>query len=370
MIKILFFIETLSGGGAEKVLRTLVNNMDQSRFDITVMTLWPEPAETCLAPGIQYESLYSEKNRINHLRYRVEAALNLAYPLHITGDYDIEVAYLECGPTKVMAGSNNRKALKLAWVHCDLKKKVENPAGFVRQCMPWYQKFDKVVCVSENVRQSFEELFGEEPETAVVYNVVDDQEIFGKAEIENIEKKKYTVVSAGRLCEQKGYDRLLAAHNRLVKEGYDYDLWILGEGTDRKILESYITDNKLNDSVRLMGFCENPYPYFAAADLLVCSSRYEGLSTFVSEGLILGKAVVTTDCTGMRELLGDSEYGLITENSEAGIYQGLKKMLDDPELLKKYEVLARERGKAFRKDRLVKQTEDFFEEALGVKRAQ
>lgn len=55
---------------------------------------------------------------------RAEAAAGLTYPLHIKDDYDIEAAYLECGSTKIMASSTNQKALKLAWVHCDLAKKL------------------------------------------------------------------------------------------------------------------------------------------------------------------------------------------------------------------------------------------------------
>lgn len=369
MIKILFFIETLSGGGAEKVLRTLVNHLDQSRFEITVMTLWPEDADRLLAPGVRHRSVYSAANSKNRLRYRLEAALGLTYPLHIRDDYDIEVAYLECGATKIMAGSTNRKARKLAWVHCDLKKKAADPGAFARKCRPWYAKFDKVVCVSENVRESFVELFGHTPEAMVLYNVNDETEIHTKAcSDSNFVKHRFTVVTAGRLCEQKGFDRLLNAHKLLQDEGYTYDLCVLGEGPDRQLLENWIAENELSDSVHLLGFQENPYPYYQMADLLVCSSRYEGFSTFVTEGLILGKPVVTTDCTGMRELLGDSEYGLITENSEEGIYRGLKTLLEDPDLLAAYGEKALERGKRFSKHVMLEATETFFQQQMTPKR--
>lgn len=127
MIHILFFIESLSGGGAEKVLRDLVNAMDQTKFSVTVQTLYPEDAEKYLAPGIRYKYCYPARSRSNDLRMRAEAALGLTYPLHIKGGYDVEAAYLECGSTKIMAGSTNQKALKLAWVHCDLAKKRQMP---------------------------------------------------------------------------------------------------------------------------------------------------------------------------------------------------------------------------------------------------
>ena len=94
MIKILFFIEELVGGGAEKVLQNLANNMDQSQFDITVQSVWPYQGEKILAPGIRYKSLYPVKNRITEHIYRLEAAAGLAYRLHMKDNYDIEVAFL------------------------------------------------------------------------------------------------------------------------------------------------------------------------------------------------------------------------------------------------------------------------------------
>ena len=365
MIKVLFFIETLSGGGAEKVLRTLVNNMDRSRFDVTVMTLWPEEARGLLDPAVHYKALYGKASKWNRIRYRLEAALGLTYRLHIRGDYDIEVAYLESGSTKIMAGSTNRRAKKVAWVHCDLKARTSDSQALVRKCKPWYKKFDKVVCVSESARKSFEELFGDTPEATVLYNAVDDQEIRAKAARPTmLHKRKYTIVTAGRLSEEKGYERLLRVYKRLVEDGLDYDLWILGEGPQRPLLEQYIRGNGLSDSVKLLGFQANPYPYIQQADLLVCSSYYEGFSTFVTEGLVLGKTVVTTECSGMRELLGDSEYGMIVSNDEEGLYSGLRKMLTEKDVYEDYCQRSKLRSTDFRKDALIAQTQEFFEELL------
>ena len=116
----------------------------------------------------------------------------------------------------------------------------------------------------------------------------------------------------------------------------------------------------MGETFKLIGFCENPYPYIKAADLWVCSSRYEGFSTFVTEGMILGKPVVTTDCTGMRELLGDSEYGLIVENKEESLLRGMRRMLSEPELRSSYANKAANRGRDFSARQLTEKTEQFF----------
>ena len=368
MIKTLFLIENLSEGGAEKVLRELVNHMDQSKFDITVQTVWPCDAEKYLAPGIRYRSMYSQRNKATVLRYRAEAETGIAYRLHVKDDYNIECAYLEMGPTKVMSASTNKKAKKLAWVHCDLAKKVENTEAFIAKAGKQYRQFDEVICVSENVRESFERLFGAAVPTRVLYNVVDDAAIREKAAEplpSGLQKRRLTAVSLGRLTHQKGYDTLLKVHNQLMRDGFAYDLWIAGEGEDRSMLEKYIADHGLADSVNLLGFQENPYPILNAADLLVCSSRYEGLSTFVTEGLVLGKPIVTTDCTGMRELLGNSEFGLITEMTEDALFDGMKTMLQNEMLRSQYAEKAITRGRDFSAERLVQDTEDYFVKLAG-----
>lgn len=368
MLKILFFIENLSEGGAEKVLRDLVNHMDQSKFNITVQTVWPCDAKKYLAPGIRYRSMYSQRSKANVLRYRAEAEAGIAYRLHVKDDYDIECAYLEMGPTKVMSASTNKKAKKLAWVHCDLAKKVDNAEAFVAKAGKQYRQFDEVICVSENVRESFERLFGATVPTCVLYNVVDDAAIRKKAAKSlpsGLRKRRLTAVSLGRLTHQKGYDTLLKVHARLIREGFDYDLWIAGEGEERQKLEAFIREQELGDSVQLLGFQENPYPILKAADLLVCSSRYEGLSTFVTEGLILGKPIVTTDCTGMRELLGNSEFGLITEMTEDALFDGMKTMLQNEMLRSQYAEKAITRGRDFSAERLVQDTEDYFVKLAG-----
>lgn len=361
MIKLLFHIDTgLSRGGAEKVLCNLANTLDKSRFSVTVMTLWPQDPAPYLAPGVRYRSLYPAKNALTRYLYRIEAALGLA-GRRIREEYDIEIAYLECGPTKVLSSSTNKKALKIAWVHCDLEKKQPDIESFVRKSRKWYDAFDHVVCVSKSVRESFVKLYGAAPPATVLYNVNDEAEILEKADAFVPERDdRPTMVAAGRLSWEKGFDKLIDACARLQKEGLNFRLRILGEGEERPNLERMIQANHLEDRVDLPGFQPNPYPHIKNADLVVCSSRYEGFSTVITEALILGRPVVTTPCAGMRELLGDSEYGMITDD----LHAGLKQILTRPELLAHYQTRSALRGRDFQKENLIRKTEEFFLELL------
>lgn len=367
MIKILFLIENLNEGGAEKVLRDLVNHMDQTKFEITVQTVWPCDPSKYLVPGIRYKAMYDSESKANRIRYRAEAASGLAYRLHIKDEYDIECAYLEMGATKIMASSTNKKARKLAWVHCDLTKAVEDPKTFASKTAERYAKFDKIVCVSQSVKERFDELFENRFDSTVLYNVIDDTSVREKSLLplpEGVKKRRLTVLSVGRFTRPKRFARLLRAHKRLLDECIGHDLWILGDGPDRPILEQFITENGMQDSVYMPGFIDNPYPFMREADLLVCSSVYEGYSTFMTEGIILGKPILTTDVSGMRELLGNSEYGMIVENDDEAFYRGLRTVLLDADLRTELSNAAMERSVCFSAQTLTEATERFFEELV------
>ena len=371
MIKILLFIEELVGGGAEKVLQNLANNMDQSQFDITVQSVWPYQGEKVLAPGIRYKSLYPVRNRITEYIYRLEAAAGLTYLLHMKDNYDIECAFLEHGPTKILASSTNKKARKYAWVHCDLSRALagyvhNSPAAFAAKTYKWYQKYDCVICVSKTVKDSFDRIFNSAFRSEVLYNVVDDTLIRHKADalIPSLAKRRLTMLAVGTMYPPKNYPRLLRAHEKLLQAGIEHDLWILGDGVERPEIEQFIQDHDLTESVTLFGFQNNPYPYMKAADLIVCSSNYEGFSTVITESIILGKPVVTTECSGMKEILGENEYGLITENSDESFFEGVLQFLTDETLRAHYAAKAAERGTDFSMQKLVSQVEQFFKTSV------
>ena len=368
MTKILFFIDTLTGGGAKKVLRTLVNNMDPGRFDITVHTLEEADPTGLLAPHVRYRAVNRCKTALGRKIYscwvRLCAELKWLYPLYIRDDYDIEVAYLECGPTKILAGSTNKKARKIAWVHCDLRRK-EGIAQKAEKLRKYYEQYHRVVCVAGTVQKSFDALFGGAAQSVVLYNVNDEAEILAKAGAFTASAADVPVLAVvGRLSCEKGVDRLLEACAKLCADQIPFTLRIVGDGPEREKLEQMARDLELEGCLEFMGFQSNPYPVMVGADVIVCPSLFEGFSTVVTEALILGKAVVTTPCSGMHELLGDSEFGLITEDGAQGIYLGLKKMLEDPAFRKQYAEAAAVRSKAFSKEKLVAETQDFFLDLL------
>ena len=117
----------------------------------------------------------------------------------------------------------------------------------------------------------------------------------------------------------------------------------------------------MTDSVTFLGYQTNPYKYVAKCDLFVCASHSEGFSTAATEALIVGTPVVTTLVSGMKELLGKhNEWGIVTENDEESLYQGIKRVLDDPKLLAHYKEKAAQRGKMFSTENTVSAVEEML----------
>jgi glycosyltransferase involved in cell wall biosynthesis len=145
----------------------------------------------------------------------------------------------------------------------------------------------------------------------------------------------------------------------VLEDKYAFELWILGAGEERKKLEQIIEEKNIK-SVKLLGFQTNPYKFMKQADIYICSSLFEGYSTTVCEALSLGIPTLTTDCAGMSEILEDGKYGIIVENSEAGIEKGLKQILSNREVLVELKARLVEKAKQLIPETAIQEYENLF----------
>lgn len=344
MIRILFLINTLRGGGAEKTLVDFANNLPDNQYDITVQTIDNSGVYiNQLNSNIHYKTINNQKGFIRKIFNHI-LTFNLSakwiYNKFIKNDYNIEIAFLEGLPTKIIGASTNTKAKKIAWVHTDLMSYFDSVSVYknISENKICYQRFDKIACVSDSVREKFIERFGNMgSKVQTVYNIVLDDVIRTKA-VESIKEFKHDfpiVVSCGRLCEQKGFDRLLHIHKKLLDENIQHYLWIVGDGDLRLQFETYIKENNLMNTVKLLGFQANPYKYIKNADLFVCSSVAEGFSTVVTESAILGIPIISTDVAGAREPRDYPRCYKVVENNEDSLYLAMKQILANNEELEK-----------------------------------
>ena len=149
------------------------------------------------------------------------------------------------------------------------------------------------------------------------------------------EDDRFVMLSVGRLTSPKQYPRFLDVLARLKADGYSFAWHILGTGADYDAIREKIDALGLDDCALLDGVTDNPYKYMKNCDLFVLPSGWEGFPTVTVEAKILGCPVLATDVSGIREQFVHGETGWIVENSEDGIYEGLKHLLDHPELREK-----------------------------------
>ncbi|MPN33798.1 N-acetylgalactosamine-N,N'-diacetylbacillosaminyl-diphospho-undecaprenol 4-alpha-N-acetylgalactosaminyltransferase [bioreactor metagenome] len=173
------------------------------------------------------------------------------------------------------------------------------------------------------------------------YNILDIKKITDKSS-ERIDENDLfidntiNIVTVGRISGEKGYDRIPDVMKQLVDNNYKIKWIIIGDGPDRERIENLIKEHNVENNVVLLGTRENPYPYMRACDIYVQPSYTEGYCTTTYEAKILHKPVVTTDVPGMREQFESGKNGLIAESSVDGLYDGIKKLIDEPELREKF----------------------------------
>lgn len=367
MKKILFLIPTLAHGGAEKVLVNLVNNMDKSKFDITVQTLFAGGVnEQFLNSDITYKYCFKKTFRGNSQILKLFSPQSL-YKKFIKEHYDIIVSYLE-GPTaRIVSGCNDKDTKLVSWIHCKMDTPASGSVGFrnFNEAKECYSKFDNTVCVSKWTMNYFVKTFDFKKPIEVLYNTIETEKILKLSEEsieETFDKDTVNLCSVGKVTKVKGFERLASIHKKLLDNGIKNKVYILGIGEEQNAIQKYLDDNKLTDSFAFLGYKTNPYKYVKNFDLYVCSSYSEGFSTSVTESLIVGTPIVTTNVSGMKEMLGDNdEYGIVTDNDENALYEGIKKMISTPNLLDDYAEKAKERGKYFSTEKTTKAVEEMLE---------
>lgn len=377
MKKVLFLIESLSGGGAEKVLSVLTKHINKKYFDITVCTITDIGIYTEeIKQNVKYLSILGNPQKksfwgkiIYKIKYKLIYTLLptwLIYKLFIPKNYDIEIAFVEGFVTKLLAASTNIQAKKIAWVHIDLSQNpwTQNNKIYrnLKEEQYCYSKFNQIICVSDTVKNNFIKRF-KLTNVIRIYNPIDKTDILNKAK--EICKYPQTTndikfITIGRLVLQKGYDRLLKVIKRIKADGIHCKLLILGEGEMYHTLSNYIKENDLSDDTILYGFQPNPYQYLKKADCFICSSRSEGFSLVIAEAMVLGKPIISTYCSGPNELLEEGKYGMLVENSEDGLYQIIKTINTNKNMLYEYSIKSLNKSKDFDIQKTIKEIENII----------
>lgn len=342
MKKIVFGITSLTIGGAERVLVDIVNELNKD-YDITIFTLYKGGEfEKAVLGNAKVKSLYDtsyvnmSKLKRLAISFKLLFMKKSMYNKNIKQEkYDTEIAFLE-GPITRLFSTKNPNTKKIAWVHNDISQVFGNSLKSnmkKKYDKKVYSKYETIVFVSKDNLEKFKEIYSniDANKLKLIYNYIDAQNVLKKANVEEnleLEQGKINLVTVARLTKQKAIDRLIDVHKKLIEDGIIHNIYVIGDGPQKELLQKQIKETNVEETFKLLGKKENPYPYIKKASLFCLLSEYEGYGMVLEEAKILDKFIIVTN-TAAREAIANYENSLIVDNNEEAIYEGLKNVIED-----------------------------------------
>lgn len=352
--KILFIMNSMDGGGAERILIDVLRNFDYDCYDVDLILIYGVGIYMKDIPSkVNYlGAIYTEGNYIYEgetLFFRLDRRSESIAIKQLAKDrYDTIVSFIEGYAARFHRYLLEHANQNVSWVHIDLIMNHWSQECYEsdKEESEVYVLMDKVVFVSQSAQDAFCRLFHYTKDNLIViHNPIDKKRILYLSKEKTISKDVFTFVAAGRFCPQKRYDRMLKASKILHDRGCDFRLNILGAGDLESEIKEQIQNLGLEGKVKLHGFVYNPYPYMKDADVFLLSSDAEGFPTVVCEAMTLGVPVIGTNVTGTRDLLGNSEYGLLTDLSPESFAEAMFRLYIDEAERTHYAIKSQERSK-------------------------
>lgn len=382
--KILFVINTLGGAGAEHALLTLLRTLEEQncqagyeKYEISLYVLLGQgelaeelpPSVRLLNRNYKCISVLEKQGRFHMYQNIVCAMCRRATVLRLfpeimaallvmlrnhkiwpdkllwrvlsdgaeffSEEYDLAVAFLEGGSSYYVADHVKAKK-KAAFIHIDYTQ-----AGYTRKLdHECYLRFDVVFPISDEVKTHFLKVYPEcANRTSVFHNIIDQKEIRKKAELPGGFSDDFDgirILTVGRLSYQKAYPIAIEAMRLLKQEQFSIRWYVLGEGSERSVLERQIKEAGLEQDFILAGAVRNPYPYYRQADIYVHATRFEGKSIAIQEAQALGCAIIASDSNGNREQIRDGVDGTLCDLSAAAIKNAILDLIENEEKRKRF----------------------------------
>ena len=329
--RICFGITKLGIGGAERVLVDIANELIQD-YDITIFTIYGGgELEKELNPNIKRISIYKKEKKSVLIPIYVLFCGKDIYKKYLKGHFDIDIAFLEGPITRIFAYKGNNK--KIAWVHNDISRVFgEDYKSKIKKYIDkwFYKKYDKIIFVSEQNKKVFENVYGDISERKIIYNYINKERVLSlakeKCDKSINSKNKKIFITVSRLVKQKAIDRLIRVHKRLIDEGLNHKIYVIGEGEELNNLTKLVNKLNVESSFIFLGKKENPYPYINKADYFVLLSYFEGYGMVLEEAKILNKPILVTN-TAAKEAVMNYDKKTIIENKEDAIFEKMRNVL-------------------------------------------
>lgn len=371
--KICLVINSLGGGGAERVFSRLANMLDVSEFDaeLIVITLDNEDIKNPINNSIEHIKLDCAGSLVKSM-FALRKSLSIIKPdvvvsfLTRSNVASVFSGFIKPFPVIISERVNTSSHLGNG-VSSQLKKL------FVRY---FYAKADSIVAVSEGVKDDLVRFFNLGQKTInVIGNSYSYSDLITKSEAFSIELVPDSfIVCVGRFYKNKNHELLIKS---MAEVSDPKKLVLLGDGPEREYLESLVKELGLEQSVIFKGFIKNPYPYIKHSSGLISASLAEGFPNVIAEALVLGKFVVSSDCqSGPAELLDNrvsngtdkllhAKYGvLIPVNDQEATRQGIA-LFNDSAFVSSYESKTLSLKDSYSHERFIASFIDVIKESIN-----
>lgn len=368
MKKILFVIDSLHCGGAEKSITTLLNLIDYSKYEVDLQLFGYGgvleellPDEVNLLPPLDYTKFTNlemkkavVKSITNFKLGMLKSRLTYSYNLRKAtqgnaekarlfwqctsksikpkkNNYDIAVSYAQGIPTFYVAEKINAVE-KYCWVNA-IYTLEETERIYQKN---FYSKYKNIVAVSEAAMRAFVKNYSEyEEKMRIVNDIVDFNTVNRMAYRGDTYEdgfKGIRILTIGRLSYQKGFDIAIDACRRLKSKNINFRWYVLGVGYQKEEIEKWIEDKELQNHFILLGLKPNPYPFIKDCDIYVQTSKFEGFGIAIAEARMLNKPVVTTEFDAVYTQMIQEKNGLVVDINGQAVCDGILRVLNDKKL--------------------------------------
>lgn len=367
MKKVVIVTRRMIMGGIEKALISMLELIPKDKYEVTLLVMESGgELEQEIPSRVKVEPLYGyEKTVMERVRNSISAGkFSLTYKIcwytflarmqaknrykqewyyakripDLETEYDLAIAYYVPASLPVaFVIEKIRAKTKIAWIHSDVFSCIQE----LEQYKKYYQRYDKIFCVSEDARKNFIELFPKLMEkTSVFYNILDKRQmnlIAERADGFTDDFDGIRILTIGRLSSEKGQDVLPSVLLKLKSDGINVRWYCIGDGRFRQKVEQLIKKYGLEEHLILLGTINNPYNYIRQCDIYVQPSRNEGYCISLAEARAFNKPIVTTDFAGAREQIKSDENGIIVKFDENEIYKAVKTLICNQDICVKFE---------------------------------
>lgn len=348
-IKILFRHRSMEMGGVEKVMLSLMNNLDREKFEMTVcLNLnqgelrdeFPSHVrKVYLTDGkedfsknkiIQKIQLFQRRQKLEKLRKNPE----IVDREYLKENYDIEIG-MTYNDFEPVLNSSNKNSKKVGWFHSEIQVPKLQP--LVPKILEHFPQFHHMIYCSEKIKNLMHEHYPNlnYPTESVIINAIPIEEIKQKANADfllpNAESKIF--VSVGRLHTRKGYHKLMDAHKKLLNEGFQHTVIIIGDGEELPNLLEQQKNLGVEKSFVFAGNQMNPYPFIKNADFFIMPSESEAWPLVIAEALILQKPIIATKVGDVESMIEDRKTGYLIDYDTNEIYVAMKEFLTNEKLV-------------------------------------